>query len=329
MSVRFEALVKNQKKVVKLFQNSLKKDRFVHTYLFEGAKGTLKREAAYYFAAMMLCTGEPKPCLECENCQKVMKEIHPSVFYVAPDNGMIKKEQAEALEKEFSMTALAEGKRIYIIDEIDKANASAANSLLKLLEELSGDNYVIMTTENLNNVLSTIKSRSQIVAFDKLPTDVVACELIEHGIEEETARVFARESNSAPAVLMLLNDEKVVPIYELAKKVSLALMDKALHPLLVLQNDGSCITKEPEKKYHQLFIDLLLSVANDKLYYITNQINKIAFIDLMQIISDYKHLNQDKIIKEVEIILKFKQRLRYNVNLELFYAQLFIELKHI
>ncbi|HNZ50141.1 MAG TPA: AAA family ATPase [Bacilli bacterium] len=327
--MRFAAVLRNQKKVIKLFQNSLKKNRFVHTYLFEGAKGTSKREAAYYFAALMLCTGVSKPCLECENCHKVMKEIHPSVFYVAPDNGMIKKEQAEALEKEFSMTALTEGKRIYIIDEIDKANASAANSLLKLLEELSGDNYVIMTTENINNVLSTIKSRSQIVSFDRIPVEEVATELINKGIEAETAFVFARESNSASEVLMILQDEKVLPIYELAKKVAVAICNPALHPLLTLINEGDSLVKEPNKRYHQLFVDLLLSVANDKLYYITNQINKIAFRDLMQIISDQVCLKQDKIIKEVETILKFKQRLRYNVNLELFYAQLFIELKQI
>ena len=327
--MHFEAVLKNQKKVIKLFQNSLKKDRFVHTYLFEGAKGTSKREAAYYFAALMLCSRSTKPCLECENCQKVMKEIHPSVFYICPDNGMIKKEQAEALEKEFSMTALAEGKRIYIIDEIDKANASAANSLLKLLEELSGDNYVIMTTENVNTVLSTIRSRSQIITFDRIPMDVVAMELQKMGIEKETAAVFARESNSASEVLRLLNDEKVLPIYALAKKMALALVDCLLHPVLVLQNEGDCLIKEPDKKYHQLFLDLLLSVANDKLYYVTKQISKIAFTDLIAIIVDQSPLNQDKIIQEVETILKFKQRLHYNVNLELFYAQMFIELKHI
>ncbi len=327
--MHFEAVMRNQRKVVKLFQNSLKKDRFVHTYLFAGAKGTSKREAAFYFAALMLCVGKTKPCLECEECEKVMKEIHPSVFYIAPDNGMIKKEQAEALEKEFSLTALAGGRRIYIIDEIDKANASAANSLLKILEELSGDNYVVMTTENIDNVISTIKSRSQIINFDRLATEVVAEELIIRGIDEETAWVFARQSNSTKEVLALLDDEKVAPIFQLVRNIAVSQMDKSVHPLLILQNEGEVLSREPDKKYHQLFMDLLLSVANDKLYFVNNQMTKIAYKQTMQIISEFMQPDQEKIIKEVETILKFKQRLRYNVNLELFYAQLFIELAHI
>jgi DNA polymerase III delta prime subunit len=88
--VKFDTLLNTQKKVIKLFHNSLKKDRLVHTYLFEGAKGTAKLEAAYYLASLILCNSEDKPCMECEECRKILKEVHPSVFLVKPDNGVIK-----------------------------------------------------------------------------------------------------------------------------------------------------------------------------------------------------------------------------------------------
>jgi DNA polymerase-3 subunit delta' len=186
-----------------------------------------------------------------------------------------------------------------------------------------------MTTENIDNVISTIKSRSQIINFDRIATEVVAEELIIRGIDEETAWVFARQSNSTKEVLALLDDEKVAPIFQLVRNIAVSQMDKSVHPLLILQNEGEVLSREPDKKYHQLFMDLLLSVANDKLYFVNNQMTKIAYKQTMQIISEFMQPDQEKIIKEVETILKFKQRLRYNVNLELFYAQLFIELAHI
>jgi len=327
--MNFDGLFKNQKKVVKLFQNSLKKDRFVHTYLFEGVKGTSKLEAAYYFAAMMLCDGEKKPCLQCDNCKKVLKGVHPSVFLLTPDNGMIKKEQAEALQKEFSLTALAEGRRIYIIDEIDKANPSAANSLLKILEDLGSENYVIMTTESIDAVISTIRSRAQIISFDRLPAETVAADLIARGFEEETARVFANLSNSAEEVTELLRDEKILPIFELAKKVGISCVHGDVPPLLVMFSEGECLLREPDRRYHQLFLDLLVSLCNDKLYFVTDQMDRISYRATMQVVGEFMTDKHDKVISELETILKFKQRIKYNVNLELMYAQMFVELKNL
>ena len=68
----FDKIKESQPKVVQLLENSLKKDRLSHAYLFEGEKGTRKFETALYFAQMLLCTSEEsKPCLECKNCKRI------------------------------------------------------------------------------------------------------------------------------------------------------------------------------------------------------------------------------------------------------------------
>ena len=61
----FTRFKKTQKKVLRLIENSYKKNRLVHAYLFEGAKGTPKIEGAYYLANLLMCRGENKPCGEC------------------------------------------------------------------------------------------------------------------------------------------------------------------------------------------------------------------------------------------------------------------------
>jgi DNA polymerase-3 subunit delta' len=322
--VRFDTLLKTQPKVVRLFQNSLKKDRLVHTYLFEGARGTCKLEAAHYFAAMILCRGEKRPCLECEDCRKILKEVHPSVFIIKPENNVIRKEQVEFLEKEFSLTSISEEKRIYVIDDIDKATASAANSLLKFLEDLDGDKYGILTTENIHNVLSTIRSRSQIISFNQVSKRVIAEELMMKGVDLETSNVLATLSNSVDECLELIGEGFILDLIELAKKVGISIISGQNDPILVLYEEGDFLIKEPNKKYHHIFMDLLITFMNDKLSYLLNQKEEIVFANTFPEIADYLREDFSKALKTVERLLHYKQRLNYNVNLELFYADMLI-----
>ena len=104
--MKYDLFLNNQPKVLKLINNSFKKNRLVHTYLFVGAKGTAKLEAAYYFAQKLLCTEKDAPCMKCDNCKKVIDEVHPSIFYLDPSNEMITIEQVEGLEREFALTPL-------------------------------------------------------------------------------------------------------------------------------------------------------------------------------------------------------------------------------
>ena len=68
----FDNIKQSQPKVVQLLENSLKKDRLSHAYLFEGEKGTKKFDTAIYFAQMLLCKAEEhKPCLVCNNCRRI------------------------------------------------------------------------------------------------------------------------------------------------------------------------------------------------------------------------------------------------------------------
>jgi DNA polymerase-3 subunit delta' len=319
--VKFDILLKSQPQVIKLFQNSLRKGRLVHTYLFDGAKGTSKLEAAYYFAAMLFCKSEEKPCLECEDCQKILKEQHPDLFLVQPEKGVIKKEQVANLEKEFSMTS--QNKRVYIIVDIDKATASAANSLLKFLEEMEGDKYGILTTENLHNVLTTIRSRSQIISFRQVSPRIIAEELMQKGVDPETSNILSILTNNVEECLELIGEGIILDIIELVKKICYSESTKSKNPVLVLYEEGDFLLKEPNRKYHNIFMDLMITIKNDKLLYLLNQKEDIIFVDTIEEISKYLY-DFEGVINEVEKFLSFKQRLKYNVNLELFYANLLI-----
>jgi DNA polymerase-3 subunit delta' len=324
--VKFDTVLTNQKNVIKLIQNSYKKNRLVHTYLFEGAKGTSKLDAAYYFAALILCSEKKKPCLVCDDCKKVMREIHPSIFLIKPDNGIIKKEQVEVLEREFSLTSISEGKRVYIIDGIDKANIYAANSLLKFLEELSGDNYGILITEAIHNVIPTIKSRSQIVSFGELARDTVEEILKSRGVDESTSRILSTITNSPDDALVLISEGRILDLIELVKVVGKAIIIQDKSPLVVFYDESVNVLSDNLKKDHELFLELLITYMFDQLYYTIDGIENIIFKDDILGIEEYLNKDYNRVVSKVETLLKYKHRLKFNINIELFYADLLTDI---
>ncbi len=61
------------------------------------------------------------------------------------------------------------GKRVIIIQNIEKATLEASNALLKILEEPPPDNFIILVTANINKLLPTITSRCQIISDNAQP----------------------------------------------------------------------------------------------------------------------------------------------------------------
>lgn len=319
----FSTLLRTQAKVVKLLNNSLLKNRLVGIYLFEGAKGTQKIEAAYYFASLLMCERPNKPCGECLSCKRIKEGKHPRIFFVEPGGkGSILKSQIDDLEHEFSRVSLEEGIRVFIIKDIDKATLEASNRLLKFLEETSSTTYGILTTENLQNIINTIKSRSQIISFSKVPRDVVIEEYTKRGIKEEHSRILSILTNDINEGLVYSKDEKITAMIELVKAIGEAIWFKEKEPILVLNEMGKTLLSEKDKMYHNMFIDLMATMINDHIYYKLNQKNEITFTSVdFDIDCEVKEL-----FTIVEKVLVYKQKIKYNVNVELMYMQMLIEI---
>lgn len=92
-----------------------------------------------------------------------------SDFFIisSQDSRWIKKEQILNLQSMYKTKSTYNNKRIYIIDKADDLNQSAANTLLKFLEEPKDDIIGILITRNKYNIIPTVFSRCQLVAFDK------------------------------------------------------------------------------------------------------------------------------------------------------------------
>lgn len=107
------------------------------------------------------------------------------VLIVNPQKDKITKEQIIDIQMELANKSQINDNRVYIITEANKMNDYAANSLLKFLEEPQENVYAFLITNNIDNVLPTIKSRCQIIYVDNVEencldlysTDDVMCTL--------------------------------------------------------------------------------------------------------------------------------------------------------
>ena len=133
-----------------------------HAYLLYGAAGTGKKTLAAVLAAALVCEGEGRPCGECPACKKAFGALgHPDILRFRTPEGktqfpveLVRKAREEAYVRP------TEGDRkVIIFENAEEMNASAANALLKVLEEPPPYLTFIITCDNLSALPETVPSR--------------------------------------------------------------------------------------------------------------------------------------------------------------------------
>ena len=161
---------KSQPIVYKILKNAITDDKCSHAYLIETGGFYDSFNFVMSFVKSLLCPLKnlnKKNCHDCHQCEVIDSGNFPEIDVIPPDGLWIKKEQLQTLQKEFNTKALIGNKRVYIITQADRLNKSAANSILKFLEEPEGNIIAILMTDNIYNVLTTIRSRCQILRLKK------------------------------------------------------------------------------------------------------------------------------------------------------------------
>lgn len=156
-------------RLYQLFSNSRKKGRLANSYLLYGDRNAPLKDTALYLAKSLGCEKGVFACDDCPSCRRFDEGIRPDFVFIDGEYDTIKKENIQALEDKFAMSALEKGHHLtYVIHRIDNITEKAANALLKFLEEPKEGQIAFLTTYNLDRVLKTILSRSIQVRVDPL-----------------------------------------------------------------------------------------------------------------------------------------------------------------
>ena len=110
--------------------------------------------------------------------------------------GQIGVDEALDIVKSLSLKSYEGGYKIMLIWMAEKMNTSAANKLLKLIEEPPNKTVFILIAEDEEQIISTIRSRCQVLHFPPLAENVIKDALIKnYQLEEAVAIKIAHQSN--------------------------------------------------------------------------------------------------------------------------------------
>jgi DNA polymerase III subunit delta' len=325
----WEELESIQPTVLKMFKNSIHKKRLAHAYLFEGMKGTGKREAGIILAKSLFCLSpleEFKPCESCMNCKRINHGNHPDIHIVEPDGLSIKKQQIQALQEEFAKTGVESKQKLYMIVHADRMTVNAANSLLKFLEEPHAQTFAILLTEQLQKILPTILSRCQTISFQPLSSQNMVTTLLEQGVESHKATIAAQLTNNLNEALELSRDEWFAQAQKIVVKLYEMLKKSPLEAMVSLQEDWFIHFKDKEQFDRGL--DLLLLIFKDLLYIQIGKHGQVVNISEKSRLEQYAlQTSGRRLTEQMTVILDAKRKLQANMNPQLLMEQLVLRLQ--
>jgi DNA polymerase-3 subunit gamma/tau len=164
----FDDLV-GQQHVTETLKNAIKNDRVAHAYIFSGARGVGKTTAARILAKALNCVKGPtaQPCGECDSCKEIAAGTSLDVIEIdaASNRGI---DQIRELREMVRYAPAASRSKVVILDEAHMLTGEASNALLKTLEEPPDRVIFVMATTQPEDLVDTIRSRSQHFHFRAL-----------------------------------------------------------------------------------------------------------------------------------------------------------------
>jgi len=156
----------------------LETERLPHAMLLYGNPGLGKADFAVTLANAVLCqqpAADHQACGLCKACQLLAANTHPDLHYLKPTAPATSKsknpvqsiriDDIRVLCEKLNQSSLYGGFRVAVLDEVELLTLSAANSLLKTLEEPGENVLILLVTARTHRLPVTIRSRCQLMRF--------------------------------------------------------------------------------------------------------------------------------------------------------------------
>jgi DNA polymerase III subunit delta' len=199
MSV-FSSLI-DQAEVIKALKDAVLASRndadktqgMTHAWLFTGPPGSGRSNAAIAFAAALVC--KDSGCSKCNDCMSTITGSHADVELIKTEGLSIKIDEVRELISRASWAPSVANWRVVVIEDADRLTDSAANALLKVIEEPGLRTVWLLCAPTLTDVLPTIRSRCRHLALRTPSTKAIANLLVERdAIDPKVADFVARAS---------------------------------------------------------------------------------------------------------------------------------------
>ncbi len=266
--------------LVNYFKTEYNNNRMSHAFLICNTFYAYIRNDLEYILSNYFFDGD--------NCEE-----NPDIYIIKPTDKILKDDILK-LKESFKSYSLTHKNKVYIIDGVEKMNSYAANALLKFLEEPESNIYAILITSNISKVISTIKSRCQLLMIDN--KNIFDIKNIESNFfEKALAIVKLYETHSYDCISYIYDN----------------------------------LDKKIEKEDLKIIIKIVKYFYRDCLDYLL--FDRLDLFESYKYIADVviKKNDESMLVNKLMVLMKEENKLEYNLNTNLFLDNLLIELEKI
>lgn len=195
-----------------------KRKKLPHALLIELQTSVDSIGFGWQLVSALLCESETatRPCGECKSCHLMSANSYPDFTYTTllenektnKLNKDIKIDQIRKLIHQISLTNSLNAGKYALIYPAEKMNQSAANSLLKTLEEPSSDSTLVLLTHHSSRLPITIRSRCQKWSIPNPDKATSQQWLKQQGLEQSQIEGYLKLANDdAQLALEMAGDE--------------------------------------------------------------------------------------------------------------------------
>ena len=305
-----------QPRVYRQLSGSFAQQRLAHAYLFEGEPSTGKESMARWLTQRVFCeAAQTDPCGECLNCRRIQEGNHPDVTKIEPEGKSIKVEQVREIKEVFIKSGLESQRKVLIIAEAEQMTVSAANSLLKFIEEPEGQVLIILLTTAKAKILPTIVSRCQTLHFDPLETKTVSAALTAADLPAAEAEYLAKLFGNTEKAIEISQDEWFNEAKETAFKWFELLTVRDSFSFVFVQQ--KLIKSFAEREKQSLLFEMLLLYFNEML------LQEVANRSVRPLVGAWQTTS---LVEAVEACLSSQKKFNANVSFQNVCEQLSIYL---
>jgi len=188
--------------------------RLPHALLLTGLAGLGKRHLAAALAQGLLCrapTSDGTACGTCRSCELFAAGTHPDCREITPfeDKKELGIDQVRELTDYQYLKPQYTDRKIITLYPADRMTMSAANALLKTLEEPTQGTLLLLITDHPEGLLPTIRSRCQRLQFPPVE-DGSADQWLQERLPERDPKELLQISGGAPLVARALAEEDIL-----------------------------------------------------------------------------------------------------------------------
>ena len=139
-----------------------------HAYIFKGRQ-KIGLQLALALAQSLFCPQQG--CGSCPICISIQGAHFPDLYLIEGEGTgqkpTLKLAQIKRLVQQVALPPVQADYQIFVLCDADNMNKESGNALLKTLEEPASDTILILLSQNLEYILPTLRSRSQILTLGR------------------------------------------------------------------------------------------------------------------------------------------------------------------